>query len=76
MGSLADYARTARYECWTCNSLPPELLAELNETRRTTRIGPDSVIRWLIEEHGWDRQDIKRGSINYHFQSGHHLEAK
>lgn len=69
--SLDEFA--SREKCWTC-ALPPEIREEIDRTRRESarKIGPDTVIHWLVAEKGYDRRDIKRGSINYHFQQRHH----
>ena len=53
------------------------MLDEINETRRDAekrgvKVGPDTVIRWLVAEKGYERSGVKRGSLNYHFQMRHH----
>lgn len=73
--ALADWAE-ARVAfpgkgCWTCQ-LPAEIREEIDAARREHRVGPDTVIDWLVEEKGYRREECRRGSLCNHFRQRHH----
>lgn len=57
--------------CWVCN-LPAEIRDEIDQVRREHRVGPDTVIDWLVAEKGYRREECRRGALCNHFQQRHH----
>lgn len=73
--SLTDYAENRRggygTGCWACR-LPDPIREEMDRVRKTHGIGPDQVRNWLVKDHGYLYEDVRRGSIANHFAARHH----